>query len=428
MTNPVHEFDRYAAVTAALADPHLVPLPAESGPVGTVAWLRATVARFSHGETHARRRALVQADLARVDPATLRAAVAADPDDDPRRATVRALADALGMPALDAVVAAVDVVAGAYFSDTHDAAADQAVATLMSSATHGDAVPEVAANRIGLLVQAYDATGTLIDHARRATADGDIEALLIETLRHDPPVRTMRRLAVRDTRIAGVDVTAGDIVVLDIAAANRDPDVFTDPDVFDPGRSGPPSLTFGSPPRLCPGRDHALAIAAGALGKGTNAPTTDGRDPAAMITAMVQHALALASTWTAWDGQPIPIDDRVYTPHKAIRRIADHLIDHLAEVEARLAGQPTLPDDWHASMITTEADLAPFTQADHDEARSRLDRLARIWANRLRELTPEQLDHSPGHGWTFRQLAFHLGDSNYYADAVGDLTPTQGSS
>ena len=29
----------------------------------------------------------------------------------------------------------------------------------------------------------------------------------------------------------------------------------------------------------------------------------------------------------------------------------------------------------------------------------------------------------PPAGWTFRQLAFHLAGSVYYADAVGDLTP-----
>ncbi|MFG2028900.1 hypothetical protein [Streptomyces sp. NPDC048825] len=79
-------------------------------------------------------------------------------------------------------------------------------------------------------------------------------------------------------------------------------------------------------------------------------------------------------------------DDRIYTLYKAIRGIADHLVDRLAELEPR-------------SLLT---------------------RLARIWANRLGTLTPEQLDHSPGDGWTFRQLAFRLTEPMYYADAVGD--------
>ncbi|MGW6899752.1 hypothetical protein [Streptomyces sp. NBC_00624] len=154
-------------------------------------------------------------------------------------------------------------------------------------------------------------------------------------------------------------------------------------------------------------------------------PATDDRDPAGIVADMVDHVLALAATWTAWDGRPVPADDRAHTPHKAIRRVADHLVDHLAEMEARLVGEETQPDHWHASATTTGADLAPFTGADLDEARSRLTRLARIWVNRLDALTPEQLDRSPGTGWTFRQLAFHVAESTYYADAVGDLSPAR---
>jgi len=144
--------------------------------------------------------------------------------------------------------------------------------------------------------------------------------------------------------------------------------------------------------------------------------------PARAVTGMVDHVLELAATWTNWDGKPAHVDDRVYTPHKAIRRVADHLVDHLAELEARLAGEEPQPDHWHASAVTTEADLAPFTPQDLDEARSRLTRLARIWANRLDALTDDQLDHSPGEGWSFRELALHLKGSTYYADSLGDLS------
>ncbi|MEV4164131.1 hypothetical protein [Nonomuraea dietziae] len=151
-------------------------------------------------------------------------------------------------------------------------------------------------------------------------------------------------------------------------------------------------------------------------------PITDDRSPALVVTAMVDHVLGLAATWTAWDGRPFQTDQRIYTPHKAIRRVADHLVDHLAELEARLAGHETVPDRWHASAITTPADLASFTEQDLEEASSRLLRLARIWSARLNALTSDELDRSPGEGWTFRQIAFHLGESVYYADAVGDLS------
>ncbi|MFF8420590.1 hypothetical protein [Streptomyces sp. NPDC015680] len=181
-----------------------------------------------------------------------------------------------------------------------------------------------------------------------------------------------------------------------------------------PGGPGGPG-TVGTP-------DGPGTPGTGSGGGPAETPATDDRDPAQLLTAMVDRVLALAATWTAWDGRPVPAGDRLYTPHKAIRRVADHLVDHLAEMEARLVGEETQPDHWHASATTTAADLAPFTGADLDEARSRLTRLARIWANRLDALTPDELDRSAGTGWTFRQLAFHLAESVYYADAVGDLT------
>ena len=40
-----------------------VPSPGPPGPYGTMAWLRATVSRFSGGVTHARRRALADSAL-----------------------------------------------------------------------------------------------------------------------------------------------------------------------------------------------------------------------------------------------------------------------------------------------------------------------------------------------------------------------------
>ncbi|MFJ9181169.1 isocitrate lyase/phosphoenolpyruvate mutase family protein, partial [Streptomyces sp. NPDC102360] len=77
------------------------------------------------------------------------------------------------------------------------------------------------------------------------------QRLLHEALRNDPPVRALRRIAARDTCVAGVDIAAGDLVLLDAAAAA-------------PADADAP-LAFGAPPRVCPGRDHAMALAAGAL-------------------------------------------------------------------------------------------------------------------------------------------------------------------
>jgi len=153
-----------------------------------------------------------------------------------------------------------------------------------------------------------------------------------------------------------------------------------------------------------------------------------GADPAELVTEMVDRVLALAASWPRWDGKPIEVDSpepgeqrRTYTPHKAVRRVADHLIDHLAEMEARLGGQVTEPDRWHGSGTTTPADLAPFTAEDLDEARSRLRRLAQIWSVRIRPLGDDELDRKQEDARTIRELAVHLAESSYYAEAVGEL-------
>lgn len=163
-----------------------------------------------------------------------------------------------------------------------------------------------------------------------------------------------------------------------------------------------------------------------ALTPTTPEPQVDGRDPGAVLAACVSSVLDLAATWTAWGGELHPVDDRVYTPHKAIRRVADHLIDHLAELHARAAGEATLPDTWHASYATTPADLAPFTSQDFDEARSRLTRLAQLWQLSLASLGDERLDARDGPAWSLRQVAFHVAGSTYYAEAVGRLPSTRG--
>jgi hypothetical protein len=98
-------------------------------------------------------------------------------------------------------------------------------------------------------------------------------------------------------------------------------------------------------------------------------------NPGRLVLDAVDRCLELAATWLAWDGRAIATDENVWTPHKGVRRIQDHLLDHLAEVEALLAGAETVPDTWHGRMLTLDSDWARFTEADLDEVRSRLSRL-----------------------------------------------------
>ena len=177
---------------------------------------------------------------------------------DVRLIAVGALAEALGLSAGYAAARDVVVVAGVYFGGD-SAEADAAVARLVDAflAVDPDADLETVANRIGLLVQACDSTASLVARARqRSSPNDDVDALITSTLREDPPVRTMRRVALRDTCVAGIDIAAGDLVTLDIATASLDPDA-----------AASPALAFGAEPRRCPGSRHAVALAAGILEK-----------------------------------------------------------------------------------------------------------------------------------------------------------------
>jgi cytochrome P450 len=269
----------HADVTAVLSDPRFeVPPVVSTRGVDGMGWLRAHVSRFSTGAAHQRRRALAVAELDRLDPAAL-ARLAAEcarhgqpPDEVARVVPVRVLAEALGVgsaESLAGLVADVAAVARAYHPGTgDDSAADDAVGRLVHLL--GGAPDEATAARIGLLVQACDATAGLIDNAllalRRGPWRAPLEAILTETLRHDPPVRLTRRIAVEPVRVGDVDLAVGNVVGLDLAAANRDPDVFGEPDRFDPQRpDGDRHLTFGTGLRPCPGCTHALAIAAAVL-------------------------------------------------------------------------------------------------------------------------------------------------------------------
>ncbi|MDL5154923.1 cytochrome P450 [Actinomycetospora termitidis] len=76
------------------------------------------------------------------------------------------------------------------------------------------------------------------DQRERLAADPTLWANAVdEMLRMESPVSRTARRARRDTVLAGREIPAGALVVTVIAAANRDPEVFADPDVFDVGRA-----------------------------------------------------------------------------------------------------------------------------------------------------------------------------------------------
>jgi cytochrome P450 len=208
-------------VTILLDPAYVVPPARPAGPVGTLAWLRASVPRFCEGADHERRRALLERRLATIDPESLRG----------RDDHVIALAEALGATDPAAAADAVREIAPHYnpppvaaVGDTRQAAADEPRAGAARAPSPADAAvarllallppaePEVVAQDICILVQGCAATEALI--AARGRLD-------------PPPVPATWRIS-----------PAGEPVRVDLSAH-----------------------PFGAGAHACPGREHALASA-----------------------------------------------------------------------------------------------------------------------------------------------------------------------
>ena len=105
------------------------------------------------------------------------------------------------------------------------------------------------------------------DEHRRLVADLDglLDSAVEEMLRFTSPVAHFKRTVMEDTELRGTELKAGDRVVLFYAAANRDEEVFAEPDNFDVGRSPNPHVAFGAGgPHLCLGM-HVARIEVSAM-------------------------------------------------------------------------------------------------------------------------------------------------------------------
>lgn len=111
---------------------------------------------------------------------------------------------------------------------------------------------ETTANLLGAgIIRLLQPTG---DGARVIdNLDSTDSAMLNELLRLDGPVQATARTATQDQRICGAEIAPGQQALVVIAAANRDPGVFDQPDHFRPGRGGPAPLSFGYGAHYCLG-------------------------------------------------------------------------------------------------------------------------------------------------------------------------------
>ncbi|WP_241982569.1 cytochrome P450 [Cryobacterium sp. HLT2-28] len=153
-------------------------------------------------------------------------------------------------------------------SDAHAHGGDNLVADLVKAQNAGAEISdhEIASVCYSLLFAGHETTTTLISNTIRVllshpdqwqtlVADPSrIPAAIDETLRYSPSIVGWRRKALRDTEIAGTPIPKGADILLLMGAANRDPGVFEEPEMFDLSRENARThLSFGFGIHYCLG-------------------------------------------------------------------------------------------------------------------------------------------------------------------------------
>jgi cytochrome P450 len=156
---------------------------------------------------------------------------------------------------------------------------DDLMSRMIAVEESGDqlAEDEIVSTAMLVLIAGHETTVNLIGNAVLAmlrdrpqwtalAADaGRAAAVVEETLRYDPPVHLVARIAADDMTIGGTAVGKGDTMMLLLAAAAHDASEFDRPEEFNPDRKAFRHLSFGRGLHYCLGAPLARLEAAVAL-------------------------------------------------------------------------------------------------------------------------------------------------------------------
>jgi hypothetical protein len=104
-----------------------------------------------------------------------------------------------------------------------------------------------------------------VELAKLRADPGIINAVVEEALRYEPPVDITGRVASSDMEVGGCPIKQKASLTFFLRAANRDPEVFDDPDKFDVSRVHKPHVAFGGGAHICIGAPLARLEAQVAL-------------------------------------------------------------------------------------------------------------------------------------------------------------------
>ena len=170
----------------------------------------------------------------------------------------------------DAAVAATQkfaVFLRGYVAERRKAPRDDLISHLIAAESAGDRLSEeeLIAGCIQLLNAGHEATVHAIGNAIKAILESGLDpsrlfateessaAAVEESLRFDPPLHFFDRYALEEVEYAGIPFRKGEKFGLLLAAANRDPSRYRDPDSFDPSRPLLPHVAFGAGIHFCVG-------------------------------------------------------------------------------------------------------------------------------------------------------------------------------